>query len=280
MNRKLRMVANTYLKNEDPREVVSEFTIDKIKRARRFISTFPEYSVTPLHELKNLAKEIGVGTIYLKDESHRFGLNSFKGLGGAWAMGLYLADRLGRDIDELSLDELLKPEIREKLGDITFYTATDGNQGRAIAWAARKFQQKAVVYMPKGSAQVRLDHILEQGAEASITEMNYDDSVRYASEMAEKNNGVMIQDTAWENYTDIRSISCRATASWHWKPWSRSGGPAGKRPPTCSCRPVSDPWQEPCRASSQPYTQTPARPPSSLSLMRPTAFTSLPHSIP
>lgn len=203
MNRKLRMVPNTYLKNEDPREVVSEFTIEKIERARKFIATFPEYSVTPLHELKNLAKEIGLGTIYLKDESHRFGLDSFKGLGGAWAMGLYLADRLGRNIDELSLAELVKPETREKLGDITFYTATDGNQGRAIAWVARKFQQKAVVYMPKGSAQIRLDHILAQGADASITDMNYDDSVRYASEMADRNNGVMVQDTAWEGYTDI-----------------------------------------------------------------------------
>lgn len=203
MHRKLRMAPNTYLKNEDPRDVVQEFSLEKIQRARRFIQTFPEYHVTPLRDLKQLARYLGVGSIHVKDESFRFGLNSFKALGGAWAMGLYLAQRLGVDIDELSLQALLEPETKARLGDITFYTATDGNQGRAIAWVANRLGQKSVVYMPKGSAQIRLDHILALGSDASITEMNYDDCVRHASAMARQNNGIIVQDTAWEGYTEI-----------------------------------------------------------------------------
>lgn len=230
MNRKLRMVPNTYTKNPNPREVVSQFSLEKIQRARKFVATFPDYSVTPLHELKNLAEGIGVGTIYLKDESPRFGLNSFKALGGAWAMGLYLAERLGRDIAELSFDELLKPETRAQLGDITFYTATDGNQGRAIAWVANKLQQKSVVYMPKGSAQVRLDNILAQGSDASITEMNYDDAVRYASEMAEKNNGIIIQDTAWEGYTEVPLHIMQGYAIMALEALEQIGQAGGERP--------------------------------------------------
>ena len=203
MNRKLRMVKNQFEKNPDPADCVEILSEENVKRARRFVATFPEYDVTPLRRLTKLAGKIGVGEIYLKDESFRFGLNSFKALGGAWAMGNDLAKRLGRDIDGLSLDELLLPATKEQIGDMIFYTATDGNQGRAVAWVAQKLGQKSVVYMPEGSSQARLDNILACGSDASITDMNYNDAVRYANEMAQKNNGVIIQDTAWEGYTEV-----------------------------------------------------------------------------
>ena len=86
---------------------------------------------------------------------------------------------------------------------MTFYTATDGNHGRGVAWTANRLKQKSVVYMPKGSSEVRLQAIKNEGSIASITDMNYDDAVRLAAADAKKNNGLIVQDTAWEGYEEI-----------------------------------------------------------------------------
>ncbi|MDR2487648.1 MAG: diaminopropionate ammonia-lyase, partial [Clostridiales Family XIII bacterium] len=128
---------------------------------------------------------------------------AFKVLGGSFAIGNYLAKRLGVDISELPFDKLVSDEICEKLGDVTFVTATDGNHGRGVAWTANQLRKKSVVYMPKGSSLERLENIRKEGAEASITDMNYDEAVRLANSMAETKGWVMVQDTAWEGYTDI-----------------------------------------------------------------------------
>ena len=176
---------------------------DVIEKVRNFHKSFPEYKETPLQGLNELAKKFGVSKIWVKDESYRFGLNAFKVLGGSYAIGKYLAQKLNVDISDLSFEKLRSKEIKEKLGDITFVTATDGNHGRGIAWAAKQLGQKAVVFMPKGSSKVRLENIRKEGAEASITELNYDDAVRLANNYAEKHNAVMIQDTAWEGYENI-----------------------------------------------------------------------------
>jgi len=141
--------------------------------------------------------------LYVKDESYRFGLNAFKVLGGSYAIGSWLAGRLGTDISKVSYEQLVAPETRQRLGEITFVTATDGNHGRGVAWIANRLGQKSVVYMPKGSARERLDNIRSEGADASITEMNYDDAVRLADRQARERGWVMVQDTAWEGYEDI-----------------------------------------------------------------------------
>jgi diaminopropionate ammonia-lyase len=86
---------------------------------------------------------------------------------------------------------------------MTFVTATDGNHGRGVAWTANRLKQKSVVYMPKGSSPIRLQKIQDEGAEASIEDMNYDEAVRLAAKYAAEHNGVVIQDTAWEGYQDI-----------------------------------------------------------------------------
>jgi diaminopropionate ammonia-lyase len=176
---------------------------EEVSKARKFHESFPEYSKTPLVKLEHLAKDLGVGGIYIKDESHRFGLNAFKVLGGSYAMAKYLAQKLSKDISELSYEKLTSEEIRKKLGEITFVTATDGNHGRGVAWTAKQLKQKSVVYMPKGSSFIRLKNIQAEGAEASITDMNYDDAVRLAAENAEKHGWVVVQDTAWEGYEEI-----------------------------------------------------------------------------
>lgn len=175
----------------------------EMQKVKAFHMSFPEYTETPLRSLNELSKRLGVKGIYVKDESYRFGLNAFKVLGASFAIAKYLAKRLQLDIGELTFSMLASPEIREKLGEITFVTATDGNHGRGVAWAARQLHQKSVVYMPKGSSLTRLENIRAEGATASITELNYDEAVRLAAGKAQEHGWVMVQDTAWEGYEEI-----------------------------------------------------------------------------
>ena len=175
----------------------------EIERARAFHESFPEYCETPLRSLENMADRLGVGGVYVKDESYRFGLNAFKVLGGSFAIGKYLAKCLNTDIGGLDFAGLSSPETAAKLGNMTFVTATDGNHGRGVAWMARQLKQKAVVYMPKGSSPVRLANIRAEGATAMITDLNYDDAVRLAAEDARKHGWVVVQDTAWDGYEEI-----------------------------------------------------------------------------
>ncbi|MGL4572558.1 MAG: diaminopropionate ammonia-lyase [Clostridium sp.] len=191
------------LPKKDKEGCIEFLSRDNVLKSKKFHESFSEYDKTPLIELNQLAKKVGLKDIYLKDESYRFGLNAFKVLGGSFAMGRYLADKLGEDIKDLPYERITSDEIREKLGDITFVTATDGNHGRGVAWTANKLNQKSVVYMPKGSTIQRLENIKAEGAEASITDLNYDDAVRLAAKYADEHNGLMVQDTAWEGYEKI-----------------------------------------------------------------------------
>lgn len=175
------------------------------KRARRFHSSFPNYAPTPLTELRHAAEYLGVDKIFVKDESFRFGLNAFKALGGGFAIGNYLAKRLNMDISEMSYADLTDEAVREKIGDICFITATDGNHGRGVAWMAQQLKQKCVVYMPQGTASERLENIRALGADASIRDMNYDQCVQLAHQQSEKNGWILMQDTAWDGYTEIPS---------------------------------------------------------------------------
>ncbi|MCF0149405.1 MAG: diaminopropionate ammonia-lyase [Clostridium sp.] len=200
MSEKIKWKENTMPKSNINLDFLS---MDEINKARNFHKSFPEYSVTPLVNLENLSEKLGLAGIFLKDESYRFGLNAFKVLGGSYSMAKYLAQRLDMDITDLPYEKLVSDEVREKLGDITFVTATDGNHGRGVAWTANRLKQRSVVYMPKGSSLVRLENIRKEGADASITDMNYDDAVRLAAKYADEHNGVVIQDTAWEGYEEI-----------------------------------------------------------------------------
>ncbi len=190
-------------KAAERREDISFFNVEEAGKARKFHNTFSMYQETPLVSLQNLAEKLQVKSIYLKDESKRFGLNAFKVLGASYAIANEIGRRIGKEITELSAERILSKETKEKIGDITFVTATDGNHGRGVAWTANKLGQKAVVYMPKGSALERLENIRAEGAEAEITDMNYDDAVRLAQKMAEEKGWIVVQDTAWEGYEDI-----------------------------------------------------------------------------
>ena len=173
------------------------------ERAQRLHAGFPGYATTPLHRLDGLAGALGVGRVYVKDESRRFDLNAFKVLGGGYAMGCCLAEKLGRRIDDCSFDFLASAQTREQLGDVTFITATDGNHGRGVAWMARRLGQRCVVYMPKGTAPERLENVRRQGAQASILDCNYDGCVHLAERHAQENGWILTQDTAWDGYEEI-----------------------------------------------------------------------------
>ena len=144
---------------------------------------------TPLYKLPRLSKYLGVGSILIKDESHRFELNAFKALGASYAM-----------------DKQIKkfPQIK------VFCTATDGNHGRAVAWMAKKLNRKAYIYMPKGTVSSRIKAIEGQGARVIVTNHNYDITVKMAENRVKKGNNSsgfnswsLIQDTAWDGYEEI-----------------------------------------------------------------------------
>ena len=190
-------------RGEKPAASLALTGVEQAEHTRRFHSGLPGYRPTPLVERKALAEKLGVGNIWVKDESHRFGLNAFKALGGSYAMGRYLSKKLGKPLEELTFEQLCAQPARRALGEITFVTATDGNHGRGVAWSARLLGHKSVVYMPKGSALERLENIRAQGAQAEITEFNYDDAVRLANRQAQEKGWVLVQDTAWPGYEEI-----------------------------------------------------------------------------
>ena len=201
---KIKWVLNQMPKNEDKNLAV--MALDNVNQARKFHRSFPQYSVTPLAKLDGMADQLGLGGLFVKDESYRFGLNAFKVLGGSFAMAKYIAKEMGKDVSEMTYDYLTSKKFRDDFGQATFFTATDGNHGRGVAWAANKLGQKAVVHMPKGSTQTRFDNIAKEGASVTIEELNYDDCVRLAAkEAAETPHGVIVQDTAWDGYEEIPS---------------------------------------------------------------------------
>ncbi len=170
---------------------------------RKFHAQIPGYRISPLKGLDRLASMLGVGGIWVKDESQRLALNSFKVLGGSYAIYNVLRQKLGLLSREVSLAELTSPEAREKLGVITFATATDGNHGRGVAWAARKLGHRAIIYVPRGTAQARIDAIKGYGAKVIVIDGNYDEAVDKIKEDARKQGWQVVSDTAWEGYEDI-----------------------------------------------------------------------------
>ena len=181
----------------------TDFTDATARQVRRFHRTIPGYQPTRLVRLPVLARRWGVGEILIKDESTRFGLNAFKVLGGSHAVARLLCRRLGIELAPVDFNALVNDDIRHRVGQMTLVTATDGNHGRGVAWAAEQLGLKAVVYMPKGSAKSRVDNICAHGATVQVTDLNYDDTVRLADRKGRENGWHVIQDTASKGYADI-----------------------------------------------------------------------------
>jgi diaminopropionate ammonia-lyase len=187
----------------DSKAVAENFPEGTFARTRAFHRQIPGYKPSPLRSLSGLAGMIGVGGIWVKDESVRLDLNSFKVLGGSFAIYRFIKQQLGKDDEELSFEELISDETRARLGEITFATATDGNHGRGVAWAASQLKCRAVIYVHKDTSVARIRAIESYGAEVHIVDGTYDDAVHLASQEAEANGWQVISDTSWEGYEDI-----------------------------------------------------------------------------
>lgn len=183
-----------------PEADTSPFSVDTAKKVRKFFGD----QTTPLVATTQICKRLGLAGIYVKDESKRLGQQAFKVNGGTYAMATWLARKIGVNLSDVNGLEDLRKRYFEKFTDpITFVTCTDGNHGRAVAFAAKHFGQKAIVYMPKGSAAARVEHIKAHGGECTVTDLNYDATVAFASEQAEKNGWILLQDTTLPNYVEI-----------------------------------------------------------------------------
>ena len=180
------------------------YSPEAAKRAVRFHRSLPMYQKTPLHSLTCTARQYQVDSIFVKDESFRFGLKAFKGLGGSYCMFRILCERLRLDPENTDYTTFLDADIRRRCEQFEFVTATDGNHGKGVSWAAGLFGCKAHVFLPKGTVEVRRKAIEEAGSAcARITELNYDQTVAYAASEAKKNGWILIQDTSWEGYEQI-----------------------------------------------------------------------------
>jgi diaminopropionate ammonia-lyase len=144
--------------------------------------TLPAYQPTPLTALPALAKKCSVANIYIKDDSYRFGLSAFKGLGASYAIHKLVVQN---------------PEIK------TFCTATDGNHGRAVAWAAGIANARAIVFVPRDTAKSRIKAIENEGGKVIEVDGNYDEACAFAETKSKEEGWTLVQDTAWENYEAI-----------------------------------------------------------------------------
>ncbi|MBT3319689.1 MAG: diaminopropionate ammonia-lyase [Clostridia bacterium] len=186
------------MKTGTPGGKTALFSAQQIAKVNAFHKSMGDkYNITPLHSLKGLADDMGIADIFLKDESQRGDLKAFKLLGGSYAVAQCLSGLLGKNLADLSFDYLKSPEVKSKLGDITFAAASDGNHGKSVAWAAKEFNQSAVVYMPKGTVPDRVRAIEALGANVIVTDTNYDGCVQMVYELCDLyDNWIAIADTS------------------------------------------------------------------------------------
>ena len=175
------------------------------RRAREAITAWTGYAPTPLLPLPDVAAAARVGAVHWKDESGRFGLGSFKALGGAHAVMKLLQAELARRgaANAVTGAELESGAYREATRTITVTCATDGNHGRSVAWGAQRFGARCVIFVHEHVSQGRRDAIARHGAEIRVVPGTYDDAVRAAQRTAEREGWLVVSDTSYAGYTEI-----------------------------------------------------------------------------
>ena len=161
---------------------------DAHRTARAEITSWPGYAPTPARELGSLAVRLGLDRVWVKDESGRFGLGSFKALGGAYGVRQVMKER------------------DATAGTLTVTCASDGNHGRAVAWGARLFGCDAVIYLPVHVTEVRAEAIRSLDARVVRVDGEYDDAVSRAARQARDNGWAVISDTSYPGYMDIPRV--------------------------------------------------------------------------
>ena len=168
------------------------------------IATWPGYAPTPLVPLPALARRLGLCEVWYKDERSRFGLKSFKALGGAYAVANVLKRAIrAADRGAANSIELLQGAFREIVAGVTVTCATDGNHGRSVAWGAQLFGCRCVIFVHEKVSQGRRDAIARYGADVVEVKGNYDDAVRHAAATAAANGWTVVSDTSYPGYREI-----------------------------------------------------------------------------
>lgn len=175
------------------------------RRAKAEITSWCDYAPTPLRDLLDVAQHTGLAAIKLKDEATRFGLQSFKALGGAYAVGSLLLSELARTgaAPGATTADLEAGTHRPATEHIVVTCATDGNHGRAVAWGAQRFHARCVIFIHAGVSQARADAIARYGAEIRRVGGTYDDAVRETARQADTHHWHIVSDTSWPGYTEI-----------------------------------------------------------------------------
>lgn len=200
------MLLNEHFDYRKPLELADAelLGVDAAKMVEHFLHHREGHKPTPLVSLPDLAKQLGIASIHVKDEGFRLGLGSFKALGGSYAViRLVLEEaskRLGREVD---VAELRNEEIRAISGRMTIACATDGNHGRSVAMGAQLVGAKCSIFVHSGVSDERVDAIARYGADMIRVEGNYDDSIIEAAKVAEENNWITVSDTSWPGYERI-----------------------------------------------------------------------------
>ncbi len=186
----------------DPMRAI--LNLERSRQAREEIQSWPGYEPTPLRCLKGIAQALGVHDVYYKDEAGRFGLGSFKALGGAYAvlriLKQFIYEKTG---SSPSTSEILAGSHRNLCAQLMVSTATDGNHGRSVAWGAQMFGCACTIYIHRTVSEGRKQAIETYGATVVRTQGNYDDSVRQAGEDARTHGWVLIPDTSYEGYEEV-----------------------------------------------------------------------------
>lgn len=177
------------------------------KVVEAFHRSLPGYAITPLVPLPDLAKELGVRHILLKDESNRLGLPAFKILGASWAVQKAIATKYNLPLTA-ALEEV--GAVARKEG-VTLVTCTEGNWGRAIARMGKYLGIKATVFVPDFMDRSTQQKIEGEGARVIVVDGDYDFSIAKAREEA-NNGGMLIMDVSWDGYDEIPEVSiCQCT---------------------------------------------------------------------
>ncbi len=199
--------------NPNAREILDGPYPDR--KPLRFHRRLPGYEETPLLDAPKLAYALGVGKVFVKDESSRLGLPAFKVLGASWAVYRALEECLGENFG--GWEEIWELEERlEPLRPLSLVAATDGNHGRAVARVARLLDLGAKIFVPGDMATARREAITSEGAEVIVVDGTYDEAVeRSAGEAGER--GLVISDTSWPGYERIPSWVIEGYSTMLWE---------------------------------------------------------------
>ena len=169
----------------DRSKILKILNSDLLEDAYKTISKWQKYQPTPLESLNKLSNELKLKNIFYKDESKRFGLKSFKALGGAYAV----------------------EKITKGKKDVIVSTATAGNHGKSVAWGAKNLGLNCKIFISENVSETRAEEMRNLNAEVIRVKGNYEDSINFCKEESKKNNWEIIQDVAWPDYELVPKLT-------------------------------------------------------------------------